>query len=82
MAATTQVTVTTAWSKLSDGDCTVQAVYADDFYQISVNLTAPTDEASIITKLGEPIHFAYGTAIWCKLPSNSNRASAVVNVIK
>lgn len=82
MAATTQVTITRTWSKIADGDCTVQADYAGDFYHIAINPTAPTGSASIKMKLEEPVTFAYKTAVYCKLASNSKRTSASVNVIK
>lgn len=82
MAATTEVTVTKVWTKLSDGDCTVQAAYTDDFYHIAVSATAPTSDASIKLKLNEPATFAYKTAVYCKLASNSKRTSAPINVIK
>ena len=82
MAATTQVAVTKAWVKLSDGDCTVQADYAGDFYHIAINPTAPSGSASIKMKLDEPVTFAYKTAVYCKLASNSKRTSAPINVIK
>lgn len=82
MAATTQVTVTKAWTKLSDGDCTVQAAYIGDFYHIAISATTPTGSASIKLKLNEPATFAYKTAVYCKLASNSKRDSAPINVIK
>lgn len=82
MAATTQIAVTKAWTKLSDGDVTVQAAYADDFYHIAISATAPTGDVSIKMKLDEPVNFAYKTAVYCKLASNSKRTSAPVNVIK
>ena len=82
MAATTQVNVTKAWVKLSDGDCTVQADYAGDYYHIAINPTAPAGNASIKMKLDEPVTFAYKTAVYCKLASNSKRTSAPINVIK
>lgn len=82
MAATTQVTVTKAWTKLSDGDCTAQAAYIGDFYHIAVSAAAPTGDASIKLKLNEPATFAYKTAVYCKLAGNSKRDSAPINVIK
>lgn len=82
MAATTQVTVTKAWTKLSDGDCTVQAAYIGDFYRIAISETVPISDAGLVTKLDEPVTFAYKTAVYCKLASNSKRTSAPINVIK
>ena len=82
MAETTEITVTKAWTKLSDGDCTVQAAYIGDFYHIAVGATTPTGDASIKLKLNEPATFAYKTAVYCKLSSNSERDSAPINVIK
>ena len=82
MVATTEVTVTKTWTKLSDGDCTVQAAYVGDFYHIAISATAPTDDASIKLNLIEPATFAYKTAVYCKLASNSERDSAPINVIK
>lgn len=82
MAATTQVTVSRVWTKLSDGDCTVQADYTDDFYHIAISATSPVGAASIKMRLDKPITFAYKTAVYCKLASNSKRTTALVNVIK
>lgn len=82
MVATTEVTVTKAWTKLSDGDCTVQAAYIGDFYHIAISETVPTSDASIKLKLNEPTTFAYKTAVYCKLASNSKRDSTLINVIK
>ena len=82
MAATTQVTVTKAWTKLSDGDCTVQSDYIGDFYHIAISETVPTRDASIKIKLDKPKTFAYKTAVYCKLASNSKRDSAPINIIK
>lgn len=81
MAETTQVTVTKTWTKLADGDCTVQSANASNYYQIAVSAEIPTTDAAIIMQLAEPTTFAYQTAIYCRLPSNG-KDSAIINVIK
>ena len=81
MAATTQATVTRTWSKIADGDCTVQSANASNYYEVAVNATTPTNGASIILQLSEPTTFAYKTAVWCRIHT-AGKNSAVLNVIK
>lgn len=81
MAATTQVTVTRTWSKIADGDCTVQSVNNSDYYEVAVSAASPTNGASIVLKLIEPTTFAYKTAVWCRIHT-AGKNSAVLNVIK
>lgn len=81
MAATTQVTVTRTWSKIADGDCTVQSVDNSSYYEVAVSAASPTNGASIVLKLIEPTTFAYKTAVWCRLHT-VGKDSATLNVIK
>ena len=81
MAETTQVAVTRTWSKIADGDCTVQSVSNSDFYEIAVSEASPTNGASIVLKIIEPTTFAYKTAVWCRIHT-VGKDSAILNVIK
>ena len=81
MATTTQATITTAWAKISDGDCTVQSKITGVAYdfEVAVSTTTPSS-ASLRISLAIPITFAYKTPIWLRLTDNS--APRVVNIIK
>lgn len=82
MATTTRVTVTKSWTKLSDGDCTVQATFDNEQFLIAISATAPATDAAILLALNEPVTFAYKTAVWCKVPTGGNEQAKIINVIK
>lgn len=84
MVTTTQVTVSKAWVKLSDGDCTIQAAVGNNYniFQISVNATAPTTDACIALTLSEPKTFAYKTPVWCRISPSINATTDTINIIK
>ena len=81
MAATTQVTVTKVWSKLADGDCTIQSFHSNYYYQIYVGTTTPADGSpAITTQMLEPTTFGYQSPVWCRVIDEV--ASATLNIIK
>lgn len=79
---TTQATVTKSWTKLSDGNCILQAEVVTDYYNIAVGEAAPDGDAKLSIKLDKPKTFGLDTAVWCRLSSNSLRDSSVINIIK
>ena len=89
MASTKAVTVTDTWTKLSDGNCTVQAESRADF-DVHIGESAPgVDSAKVRLSLDEPATFSYGTAVYARLSKVSvasglsvNVQSTVINVIE
>jgi len=83
MVATTKVTVSKSWSKVSDGDCTMQSVNPSNSYHVAVGANAPTTDAYLTLPLFEPTTLAYKTPVWCKLSLSSLlKDNAVLNIIK
>lgn len=80
MAETTQVIVSKLWSKVSDGNCTIQAIQKG-VYDIAVGATEPIDDACIKISLNEPTNFSYASPVWCKLPQGGIE-TVKINVIK
>ena len=80
---TTQVTVTKTWSKISDGNCTIQSQSPSNIYEFAVGASTPVN-ASLSLMISQPVNFAYGNPVWCRLAvsSDSSKNSAVLNVIK
>lgn len=81
MAVTTQVTISKTWTKISDGDCTVQSTSNNELMQIAINATTPVN-AYIQLSLAEPTTFAYKTAVWARLTNSSTKTTETLNVIK
>lgn len=80
MADTTKVKVTKDWVKLSDGDCTVQANSSE---QLQFAVAAEPTDAGLMLIINEPVNLAYGTAVWCRLPSNyASNKTVEVTVVK
>lgn len=80
MFNTTQVNVTRDWTKVSDGDCTVQSVVSLHHYQVSIGTAAPVTDAAITLKLSAPTSFNYATPVWCRLQGKENIAT--LNIIR
>ena len=80
MFNTTQVNVTRNWTKISDGDCTVQSVVSLHHYQVSIGTAAPVTDAAITLKLSAPTSFNYATPVWCRLQGKENIAT--LNIIR
>jgi hypothetical protein len=80
MAATTQVTVTKNWQKISDGNCTVQSIVNPYLYQVAIGAASETNYIQL--SLGEPVTFAFDSPVFCRLPQSHNRDSEKLTVIK
>lgn len=78
MAVTTNKSITSSWSKISDGDCTVQSMVHDTYFHISVGSTTPTGNAYITLKLTEATTFAYASPVWCRTRETGSNQSIVV----
>lgn len=81
MATTTQLTINKIWQKISDTDCTVQAVYSAEPFQFATGLLPPLDNAALLIRINEPINFAYQSPIWCRLPESALKTE-LINIIK
>lgn len=67
MAATTiKIPVSSSWTQISEGDCTVQSPSKGAIYEAAVSLAMPED-AFITLTLEEATTFAYKTPVWLRL---------------
>lgn len=80
--STSQVTITSQWQQVSDGDCTLQSIEASELYNVSIGADQPTD-ALIILPLKEPTTFAYKSPVWVRLNAKGFVGlQRVLNIIK
>lgn len=80
---TTQMTVTSAWMKVSDGDCVMQSELPHVMYEIALSATTPASNARLVMLLTEPTTFDRKTPVWIRLHAKGNAAeSQIINVIK
>ncbi len=76
MVATTELSITKDWLKVSDTDCTLQYTGTGVYFDVAVTTTTPST-ASLSLSLLEPITLAYKTPVWCRISQGSNMPSSV-----
>ena len=88
-ATTTSIVITDAWSKIADGDSTVQSVndrdtYSKTFYDMVVSATEPPSDTEAFIRITLDIHanFHRPTPVWLRLSAINVGQDQPVVVIK
>lgn len=84
-ATTTLIKITTTWTKLSDGNCTVQASDTSARFIIAASATAPVASSmvGINMTLSEAVNLSYDTPVYARLaPVSAFKGDSEVTVIK
>lgn len=82
MATTEKQAVTSDWTQVSEGDCTMQSQSSGTIYEAAVSLAMPED-AFITLPLDEATTFAYKTPVWLRLQEKgASDLERFINIIK
>lgn len=80
--ATTQISVTSQWQKVSEGDITLQSETEGVLYDFAVGVSEPST-ARLWTKMDAPTTIAYKEPVWLRLSAKGPVShQRLINVIK